>query len=357
MLGMSARAQAPLLAIAFTFAAAQLVLVMVYPRMDAPAGISVLLVLVSSLVTLGMVLVAYLFLKMALTERPKRPSLHLVRQLRGFFHDGRAMALGLPVFASLVVFIYAFSNVKANITVLQPFAWDRSLDALDAALHFGRRPWEWLQPVLGYWPITFILNVLYNLWFVAMFGIWLHYAFMAAPGVQRTRFFLAFMLLWMIGGGLLAVTFSSAGPCFFGAGRLGFSPDPYAGLMAYLNEANRVVPVWAVDVQDVLWKLHESGSGEESISAMPSMHNGTALLFALASSGWPAWIRRLLWAYVAVIFMGSIHLAYHYAVDSYVSWGLTLVVWWAAGHLARRWEAPPRAQRFSRVFAESPASL
>lgn len=357
LLTVSTRAQAPLLGLTMVFLGAQLMLGLVYPRMDVPGGGAVLTVLVSTLATLAVVLVAYLFVKMALEQRPKHPLPQLLRNLWAFLRDGRRMALGLPVFASLVVFVYAFSNVKGNIPVFQPFAWDRSLDALDAWLHVGRRPWQWLQPVLGYWPVTFAVNVLYNLWFAVMFGVWLHYAFMAAPGVRRTRFFLAFMLLWMVGGGLLAVIFSSAGPCFYGQGHLGIMPDPYAPLMAYLAEADRVVPIWALDVQEVLWKLHEAGSAEASVSAMPSLHNGSALLFALASSGWPGWIRRSLWAYVAVIFAGSIHLGYHYAVDSYVAWSLTLVLWWVSRHLARRWEATPDAGLFRRAFAESPASL
>lgn len=357
LLGRSLVAQVPLLGVALVALAAQQVLAVAEPRMDVPAGSSLLLVMLSTVLVLAVVLVAGLFLKMLLNGRPAHPALLLVRQLWRFLRDARAMALGLPALASLVVFIYAFSIVKGNIPMLRPFAWDQTFDRWDAALHFGRRPWQWLQPVLGHWPVTFLLNVAYNLWFVVMFGVWLHFAFMTASGVQRTRFFLAFMLLWMIGGGVFAIAFSSAGPCFFGAGHLGFSPDPYAGLMAYLNRANAVVPIWALDVQAELWKLHAAGSAEASLSAMPSMHNGSTLLFALASAGWPAWIRRGLWAYVPVIFMGSIHLGYHYAVDGYAGWALALAAWWISGALARRWEATAAATRFRAVFAESPASL
>ena len=357
LLWLSTWAQAPLLGIALAFLAVQQVLALVYPRMDQPAGNAILLVLASTLMTLVLVLIAYLFVRMAMTTRPKHPALQLLRDIWDFLRSAPTMALGLPALVSLVVFIFAFSAVKGNIPVFQPFAWDKTFDHWDLVLHFGTRPWEWLQPLLGLWPVTFAVNVLYNLWFVVMFSVWLHYAFMALPGVQRTRFFLTFMLLWMLGGGLFAVVFSSAGPCFYGAGHLGISPDPYAGLIAHLRQADEIVPIWALDVQAMLWRLHAAGSAEASISAMPSMHNGSVLLFALASSGWPAWIRRFLWAYVGVIFVGSIHLGYHYAVDSYFAWGLTLVLWWAAGHMARRWEATPAALRFSRAFVESPASL
>jgi hypothetical protein len=357
LLWLSTQAQAPLLALALLLAAAQMVLGLFYPAMDLPAGSALLLVLTSTLLMAALVLVAYLFMQMALNERPRHPTAELLRRIRGVLRDVRAMALGLPVFASLVVFIYAFSNLKGNIPVFQPFAWDATLDRWDMVLHFGRRPWEWLHPLLGHWPVTFILNVLYSLWFVVMFSIWLHYAFLSGHGVARTRFFVAFMLLWMIGGGLFAVLFSSTGPCFYGAGHLGIMPDPYAGLMAYLHRANEAVPIWAVRVQEELWRLHAEGSAEASVSAMPSMHNGSALLFALASGGWPVWIRRFLWAYVVVIFVGSVHLAYHYAVDGYAGWALALAVWWLAGWLARRWDATAAAARLRSAFAESPASL
>ena len=44
-----------------------------------------------------------------------------------------------------------------------------------------------------------------------------------------------FFLMWILIGGILAVVFSSAGPCYYG--RLGLSPDPFADLMAYLRGA------------------------------------------------------------------------------------------------------------------------
>ena len=153
----------------------------------------------------------------------------------------------------------------------------------DRALHFGYRPWELLQPVLGYWPITFLINLNYNMWFVVMNVFWAYYAFIANPSAERTRFFLSFVLIWMLGGGVLAVFFSSAGPCYFT--ELGISPDPYAPLMAYLNEANEHAPIWALMTQNMLWDLHAEGSAFGGVSAMPSMHNATALLFVLASAG------------------------------------------------------------------------
>lgn len=163
LLWLSTLAQTPLLTIALAFLAVQHMLGLVYPRMEVPGGNSILLVLASTLMTLALVLVAYLFVRMALTARPKHPVLQLLRDIWAFLRSAPAMALGLPAFVSLVVFIYAFANVKGNIPVFQPFAWDQTFDRWDVVLHLGRRPWEWLQPLLGHWPVTFVINILYNL--------------------------------------------------------------------------------------------------------------------------------------------------------------------------------------------------
>ena len=122
LLWLSTRAQAPLLGIALAFLAVQHGLALVYPRMTMPAGNSVLLVLASTLMTLGLVLVTYLFVRMALSQRPKHPVQQLLKNIWDFFRNASAMALGLPVFVSLVIFVSAFANVKGNIPVFQPFA-------------------------------------------------------------------------------------------------------------------------------------------------------------------------------------------------------------------------------------------
>ena len=39
--------------------------------------------------------------------------------------------------------------------------------------------------------------------------------------------------------------------------------------------------------------------------------------------------------FAALILVGSVHLAWHYAVDSYAGVLIGLLSWWIAGHLAR----------------------
>jgi hypothetical protein len=151
----------------------------------------------------------------------------------------------------------------------------------------------------------------------------------------RTRFFLTFFLAWIIGGGLMAIYFSSVGPCFYG--RFGLTPDPYAGLMDYLRSVNEHYSIWAIPVQDELWQGYVGDSAIDGVSAMPSMHNGTALLFALSISKVNRKVGRVLYVHAAGIFIGSVMLAWHYAVDSYLAWALTLALWYTMGPVARWW--------------------
>ena len=75
------------------------------------------------------------------------------------------------------------------------------------------------------------------------------------------------------------------------------------------------------------------GSG---ISAMPSLHVAMAFLFALLT--WR--VNRLLgvcfYAFTGLILLGSVHLAWHYAVDGYLALAITWCIW----HLVDRLMEP-----------------
>ncbi len=64
---------------------------------------------------------------------------------------------------------------------------------LDSWMHFGYQPWEILQPVLGYAPVTFLMNLVYNTWFIVMWTIFIWQAFAARPSTLRLRFFISFL--------------------------------------------------------------------------------------------------------------------------------------------------------------------
>lgn len=289
------------------------------------------------------------FYHIATVVKPERPIPALAGDLKSYLSDRARLAHGLPMVLIMILFMYVFVDLKANIPVLHPYAWDTTLAEWDKALHFGSHPWEWLQPVLGFAPITFLVNINYNAWFAVMWVVWMYFAFADKGDETRTRFFLAFFLAWIIGGGAMAVWFSSAGPCFYG--RLGLSPDPFAAQMAYLHQVNETFPIWAVQVQDMLWDGLTGKGVVDGISAMPSMHNGTALLFALAGYKVSRPMGHLLAAHAVLIFIGSVHLAWHYAIDSYIAWALTLALWFGLAPMVRWWHGTRAQTDFDQALA------
>jgi hypothetical protein len=291
------------------------------------------------------------FYHVARHVKPERPIPALLKDIKQFMGNGGRMANGIPMVITMIVFMYVFVNVKADIPILNPFSWDKYFADLDRTLHFGTQPWEWLQPLLGYAPITFLININYNFWFLAMWMVWVFFAFADRPSELRTRFFLSFFAVWILVGGVLAIVFSSAGPCFYS--RVGLTPDPYTELMAYLRGVNEVLPVWAIPVQDLLWQGHIDKSVINGVSAMPSMHNGSALLFALAGYQVSRVAGHILSAHASLIFIGSIHLGWHYAVDSYLAWALTLVIWFAAAPVSRWWHGKAAQGDFDRLLASA----
>jgi membrane-associated phospholipid phosphatase len=269
-------------------------------------------------------------------HRPPRPLRYLLDDARRNLLRPERLLVALPILLALPLFLSVFSSLKSLIPVIQPFAWDATFAGWDKALHFGRHPWEWLQPVLGHPYVTTAINLFYHLWFFLMYGLWVWQAFSTRDPLLRMRFFLSFVLVWALLGSVAATALSSAGPCYFG--RITGLEDPYAGLMAYLRDSAEVSPVWALGIQDLLWSNYlrpgvEVGSG---ITAMPSMHVATAVLFALFGARVDRRLGIALWAYAAIIGIGSVHLGWHYAIDGYAGALGAVAIWKAVGWLLAR---------------------
>jgi hypothetical protein len=282
-------------------------------------------------------------------ERPESPGKLLLRETADLFTRPARIINGLPLFAAMVFFNKAMVELKPAIPEIKPFAWDQTFMALDRAVHFGVDPWVLLQPLMGYDYVTFAVNLAYDFWFVALFGAWFWFGFMTQASELRTRFFVSYMLVWWVGGGLLAVLFSSAGPVYYGD--IGLAPDPYAGLMSYLHDVNSRIPIWALDTQKLLWDGYTGKVAALGISAFPSMHNASAVLFALAFRQVSRPLGWFFIAYAVVILAGSVHLGWHYAVDGYAGIGLAVLAWWVSGPIARWFTALPSTRRFNEGLA------
>jgi len=268
----------------------------------------------------------------------KRPE-HLVRYLKeqlAAYLTRERLLFSAPVLGMMPLFAASFTVLKAAVPMAQPYAWDARMAAADAWLHGGTQPWELLQPVFGHPVMTAILNFNYHLWFFIVLATVYWLAFNLERRQLRMQFMLSFVLSWSLLGNVMAMLFSSVGPCYYGF--LVPGADPFAGLMHYLRDADKVIPVMALQVQDTLWQDYATHSGTNalSISAMPSMHVASSVLLALL--GWR--LHRAagiaLTVFALLIQAGSVHLGWHYAIDGYAGAVGAIVIWTLCGKLAQR---------------------
>lgn len=270
-----------------------------------------------------------------LRERHDRPLAELGRRLLAVVRtpdNARWIAGGMV----LVLFMSAFLFNKMRIPEMNPFGWDRTFMEWDRALFLGHHPWEVLQPLLGYPAITLFIDYAYSAWVPLVFVVWLGMMARAVPPEIRAQYWLATVLSWIVIGLAAATLLSSAGPCYYDLVVAG-EDNPYRALDAYLASVGQWAPLSSSFTKEFLWAVH-SGAIDDigGISAMPSMHNAQAALFAAAAYRLDRRLGHLAAAFLAVIFLGSIHLGWHYAVDGIAGIAGALMVWGLAGAIARR---------------------
>lgn len=284
-------------------------------------------------------LLAYVVFVM-LAVRPDQLLRYLAQDLRRRWLRADRLIAGAIMIVILQLFFSLFTSMKALIPQFQPFAWDVTFAVWDRTLHGGIDPWLLLQPLLGHPWITTLVNAAYHLWFFIAYGFMVWQAFTLADPALRQQFFLTMMASWALLGNLAATLLSSAGPVYYG--RVTGQADPFVPLMEYLQSADQVGRVWALQVHDLLWSGYANGEAGvgSGISAMPSMHVGCAVIFALAAGRVRRWLGWVFWAYAGLIMIGSVHLAWHYALDGYVAALLIVLIWHACGWLGSRLSAP-----------------
>ena len=274
---------------------------------------------------------AWKLVRLFFKERSKRPARDLILWVRDHLADVQFLANGLHALLIFAIFATAFSILKARITDFVPFYLDEELAALDRFVHFGFHPWQLLHPIFGHPLMTWLLNAVYSAWFLIVMSFYAGFGFQRQATALRHQYLLATILCWGVAGNLSAMLLSSAGPCYYGL--TGLSPDPFAPLMAYLKKADESVGIMALQVQTMLWTDYANGTKSLGISAMPSMHVASSMLFFLAGRQIHPLLGRLMGLFLLLIFLGSIHLGWHYALDGYAGMAAALASWHIAGRL------------------------
>ena len=94
-------------------------------------------------------------------------------------------------------------------------------------------------------------------------------------------------------------------------------------------------------VREALWldyKMVFEGT-ISGISAMPSLHNAMCVLLFLAARNIDRRLAAAAAIFALLIFIGSVHLGWHYAIDAYISLFGVLVIWKLAGFLTSKSES------------------
>lgn len=266
-------------------------------------------------------------------ERPRELLRWLISDIREKLCDWDLLADTAIVFLSVMIMASTYIYLKDMIPVLHPFALDPVLSQLDRTLHGGVDPWRLLWPVLGTPFVTTALNVAYHLWFFLLYIGVFAATFDRRDPTRRTVFLVAFCLVWIVGGNLIATGLSSAGPVYSQV--LGFG-DQYVAQMEGLKALNEISPVWSLKVQDILIQNYLADGPIRGISAMPSMHVANATLLALFGFTYARWLGWTMTVFAGIIMAASVHLGWHYAVDGYAGVLVALASWRVARILAAR---------------------
>lgn len=255
--------------------------------------------------------------------------------------DQRALAQrllhALPLLLMMPFFMAAFTALKNLMSVMQPFSWDAELAALDAALHFGIDPWRLVDFRSS--VVSWCIDLVYAAWVPLLAYAQVFIALRHPGDADRNRFFLVYVLAFILLGNLAANLFLSAGPFYplaDGAPLARFQP-----LLDGLAALSAERPLQSVFYQSFLLAARDSeiaqfGSG---ISAFPSMHLAVAMLYLCFCRR-----RRWPWPWLALSFLilmqvGSVHLAWHYAIDGYAAILAVALLWYLSGRLIG--PAPP----------------
>ena len=255
----------------------------------------------------------------------------------------KVSAYAIVSLTSFAVFMFAYSTIKTRIPELIPFAWDETFMKMDRLIFLGNDPWTLFSWIYNHPALLGFIDTIYDIWAGILVGTWalcfISYGYAANV---RFRFPLALLITWFVGGNLLAILLSSAGPCYY-ALATGLS-DPYTQQLATLATLDAEATLRAVRYQEILWNVYESpGLGLGGISAMPSMHCATSALLVLLAWNKPIlrWISLLFFGF---IFISSFVLAWHYAVDGILAVPVALGAWWLSGRILNHFTAPSAAR-------------
>jgi hypothetical protein len=257
------------------------------------------------------------------TESPTRA---LVSGFGRRWRDDRMFCLVWPVVLFLLL-MPTFNAFKQRILPQAGFSYDAKLAELDRLL-LGTDPGAWLHRTVGSPAMTRLFDAAYHSWFVpTTLGLCL--VGLCATPRTRCQYVTAYVAVWIVLGGMLAYLFPAAGPAFYRDLVDPAGAAPFVAVQQQLVAGTSGGFLTSIHNQAYLLQNLDNptlvvGGG---VSAIPSIHNAMAVLFAIVSFRINRVLGLAMSAFAAFIWIASVYLNWHYAVDG-LAGGLGAIVLW-----------------------------
>ncbi len=190
------------------------------------------------------------FFLMLFRYKPESPIRFLIERTKDFIRSGEAFYSTLAIGLLFSFFAASFSINKALIPRLNPFSWDAYFTTLDYKLHLFAYPHEYLQWIVSNSFLLLFIDLTYQSWFYFYYFSIFCAAYCFRDRPEAKVYILASCLTWFIGGNILALIFSSAGPIY--EEYVGKNAH-YAAQLELIRASERFVPNLAMIVRDELW--------------------------------------------------------------------------------------------------------
>jgi len=259
-----------------------------------------------------------------------RPATALQYALKARWDEDRLFSLAWPIVLFMLL-LPAFNAYKQLILSDASFRFDPMLAAADRAV-FGTDPGLLLHQWIGSTATTHFFDAIYHGWFVpTTLGICI--VSMIASTRTRAQFMLAYTSVWLLMGALGAWLMPAAGPGFYAAVVGPDGAEGFERVTAALALAGQTEFVTSLSNQRYLLANHANGvlvvGG--GISAMPSIHNALAVLFALVSFRFHRGLGAAMTLFAALIWIGSVYLNWHYMLDGLIGGAGAAAIWFGSG--------------------------
>lgn len=263
--------------------------------------------------------------------KPKSPLLKLIHLFHTSLIFKKNFIWSIAILFLFCCFATTFSINKALIPTLNYFSWDNIFHRIDFYVFQGTTPASLLLNSYFSPLLLIFFEILYQIWYVVYIYCFAFVAFYLYDKDLGRIFLLSSFLCWYVGGNLIALLFSSAGPIFVEIHNIG----DYVHLTPLLEGLSIIDFSFAHNIKEKLL-VSLNNSGFSSISAFPSMHVASSMLASFLFLGHKRVPLYLSLCFPMFIFIGSIILLWHYWIDSIFAVLFAVICWSASSYAYSR---------------------